>query len=276
MVKRRSKRWWVVTAFLALFCGVGLVLTLVHPFSNLMRANAMTMITRGDVYRDADGEELPYRLMMPLKVKRGQTYPLVLSLHGGGCEGTDNTVQLMSVVPIFTTAAARRDFPSYVLAPQCPPGTAWVDERAATADGYRFPTEPSMPLRMALELVERLPDEYPIDRDRIYVVGYSRGATGGWDALIRRPDLFTAGVLLCGRGVPARAAGIADIPVWVAHGAHDDAISADCSRAMVRALRAAGGNPRYLEYLDGDHNVGWNALQDPDLMPWLFARRRGE
>jgi len=112
MVKRRSKRWWVVTAFLALFCGVGLVLTLVHPFSNLMRANAMTMITRGDVYRDADGEELPYRLMMPLKVKRGQTYPLVLSLHGGGCEGTDNTVQLMSVVPIFTTAAARRDFPT--------------------------------------------------------------------------------------------------------------------------------------------------------------------
>ncbi len=226
------------------------------------------------VYRNAAGERLQYRLLSPMNPEPGRLYPLVLALHGAGSQGTDNQAQLLSVAPAFTTDDARTRFPCYVLAPQCPPDTFWVPEGMVQPDGFQVQPRPTTPLRLTLSLTAELARTLPVDPDRIYLVGYSRGATGGWDALARAPHFFTAAALVCGTSNPSQAPDIAHIPIWIAHGTRDATIPVGTARAMTKALTHAGGHPSYHEYLSGDHEVGWIALNDHGLLPWLFFQRR--
>jgi hypothetical protein len=46
------------------------------------------------------------------------------------------------------------------------------------------------------------------------------------------------------------------------------------SRAMIAALRAAGGKPRHTEYESVGHDVFKWAYTEPALVEWLFAQRR--
>jgi len=114
---------------------------------------------------------------------------------------------------------------------------------------------------------------YPVDFDRIYVYGQSMGAFATWDILCRRPETFAGAVAVCGGGDECCAAAIAAIPVWVFHGALDDAVKVERSRNMVAALRRAGGQPHYTEYPDVAHNA-WDYAYTPELFHWLFQQHR--
>ena len=62
------------------------------------------------------------------------------------------------------------------------------------------------------------------------------------------------------------------IPIWVFHGGNDPVVSVEWSRNVVRALRAAGGDPLYTEYPGVQHN-SWTVTYTDNadvLYPWLF------
>jgi lysophospholipase L1-like esterase len=44
---------------------------------------------------------------------------------------------------------------------------------------------------------------------------------------------------------------------------------------MIAALKQAGGNPLYSEYPGVSHDSWTAAYQEPELLPWLFAQKRG-
>jgi predicted peptidase len=252
-----------------------------QPAGALIYGQALAVLGRGTslarTYRSAHGETLRYRLLLPAyhsgqSVKR---YPLVISLHGMGCDGTDNVKQLICIVPTLQTTDFRQQFPCFVLAPQCPPNMTWVDTRSYVGSAVRHAPHPTLAIRLLLELIPRILRAYPIDARRIYVIGYSSGATGTWDLLARRPELFAAAAAICGRCDPSTARVLSHVPLWVFHGATDPMVDCDIARRMVRALRAAGGHPAYTEYSDADHDqTGARALRDPALFPWLFAQHR--
>jgi len=54
----------------------------------------------------------------------------------------------------------------------------------------------------------------------------------------------------------------------------DDVEPVASSRAMIEALRKAGGRPRHTEYPDLGHNVFAWAYTEPALVEWLFAQKR--
>jgi predicted peptidase len=143
-----------------------------------------------------------------------------------------------------------------------------------TAASHKLPDKPSEPLRLALELIEALCEELPIDRGRIYITGLSVGGYGVWDALSRWPELFAAGVPVCGGGDEALAERIAKVPVWAFHGARDGVVKPARSRNMIEALKQAGASPKYTEYADVGHNSWVRAYRDPELFRWLFAQKR--
>jgi predicted peptidase len=91
---------------------------------------------------------------------------------------------------------------------------------------------------------------------------------------MKRPDLFAAAVPLCAMGDPARIGSARTVNVWAFHGAKDPGMPVDGTRALVAALKAAGGTVRYTEYPDAAHDVWTRAFQEPDLPDWLFAQRR--
>lgn len=75
---------------------------------------------------------IPCRLLRPDPLEPGRLYPLVVFLHGAGERGSDNTAQLAYLPTWMATPSYRRDFPCFLLAPQCPRGHGWIDaERSA-------------------------------------------------------------------------------------------------------------------------------------------------
>jgi predicted peptidase len=95
-----------------------------------------------------------------------------------------------------------------------------------------------------------------------------------WDLLARKPELFAAAVPICGGGDEKTAPAIAKIPIWVFHGAKDPAVKVERSRNMVKALKDAGGSPKYTEYPNEAHASWVPAYKDAEMMKWLFAQKR--
>lgn len=128
---------------------------------------------------------------------------------------------------------------------------------------------------MVLELVEKMLRDHPdIDPKRVYITGLSMGGFGTFDLLMRRPDLFAAGLPVCGGGDPRFAKKIKDIPLWIFHGGLDDVVMPRCSRQIVNALKKINGNVKYTEYSTMYHDI-WNVTYyNPAVLEWLFAQHK--
>lgn len=220
-----------------------------------------------------DGRELPYRLLVPAAAAEGTPLPLVVVLHGSGAIGTDNQRQLGP----FSLDWARDDvaarYPAYVLVPQFPVRSANYaddpDDGLAASQGSDW-------LPTALELVAHIATSAHVNPDRVYVVGFSMGASASWNALLLAPDRFAAAVAIAGVP-PARqhAPALREVPLLVLHGDADTENPIGPDRAMIRALREAGANATvFREYPGLDHRIPDDVLRANGWRDWLFSQRR--
>ena len=224
-------------------------------------------------FTGAEGATLPYQYMTPPAIEAGKKYPLVIFLHGAGERGNDNEKQSVHGVPQFASEANRKKYPCFLIAPQCPEGKKWV-EVDWSADTHVSPKDPSVSAKLTLDLIAQLVKDQPIDTKRIYITGLSMGGYGTWDLLARHPELFAAGVPVCGGADEKTAPVVKQLPIWAFHGAKDTAVKPARSRNMIKAILVAGGQPKYTEYADVGHD-SWNkAYADPELFVWLFAQKK--
>ncbi len=227
------------------------------------------------------GQEYRWQVFAPAAVLSGEdpNPPVILFLHGAGERGSDGERQLEIGLP--AVLRERPDFPALVVMPQAPQSAWWgtpgIEE-------------------MALGALDAAMAEFGGDPDRVYLTGLSLGGYGTWAFAYRDPERFAALIPVCGGVAAARsrlptpdwhpsavrpddpwaetAAAIADIPIWIFHGALDRRVPVDESRRMVAALEAAGGAPRYTEYPDVAHRAWTPAYREEGLYEWLFAQRR--
>ena len=224
----------------------------------------------------ADGQKLLYRVLKPAKIEAGKKYPLVLFLHGAGERGDNNAAQLVHGSTLFTKPANREKYPCYAIFPQCPNGKQWVQVPWGDKKPHVSPKEPSEPLRLTKQMLDQFLKDNPVDADRIYVTGLSMGGFGTWDFAQRYPDFVAAAAPICGGADDSTAAKIKLIPVWAFHGSADTAVWPERSRSMVEELKKVKGNVRYSEYEKVGHD-SWNrAFAEPELLPWMFAQKRGK
>jgi lysophospholipase L1-like esterase/poly(3-hydroxybutyrate) depolymerase len=198
--------------------------------------------------------KLPYRSFVPNTKASDGKLPLVLFLHGAGERGTDNEAQLRHGVRTFL-GAAQEQRPCVVVAPQCPKGRWWD-------------------IDLLLEFAETLLARADVDKDRFYLTGLSMGGFATWHMIGRRPDLFAAAVPVCGGGETDQAPGLVHMPIWAFHGDADSVVKVAQSRAMVEAIRKAGGQPKYTEYQSVPHDSWTRTYADQAVHAWLFAQRR--
>ena len=216
---------------------------------------------------------MPYRLFRP---QASGKLPLLLYLHGSGGLGSDNLKQL-ALGNIFGTRVwllpkNQKRFPCYVVVPQTDRG--WIR--------YDFSKQPAEELpglgdgaRLALEIVDALCSELPIEETRIYVMGQSMGGAGTWHMTAMRRGWFAAAIACCAAATRESATGSLGTPLWNFHGDSDRSVPVLLSRERIRAMRSAGGHPLYTEYAGVDHNVWEWAFTEPALPDWLFSQRRG-
>ena len=106
-------------------------------------------------------------------------------------------------------------------------------------------------------------------------MGISMGGFGTWDLLMRHGDMFAAGVPVCGGADLSKAELLKNMPIYTAHGTWDDIVPyGDSTKAMVQAIKNAGGKSIiYKEYSAG--HVMWdNLANEPDLLEWLFSQKK--
>jgi predicted peptidase len=137
-----------------------------------------------------------------------------------------------------------------------------------------MPKEPAEPLSLVLELMDSLPAEFHIDRNRIYITGLSMGGFGTWDILARRPEVVAAAIPVCGNGYEPAVPAFAKIPIWVFHGGSDPLVKPEYSRKMVEAIRQAGGKPGFTEYPGVGHDSWTQTYRNPDVLDWLFKQKK--
>jgi len=233
------------------------------------------------VFTDTDGKTLPYRLLIPegYDKEKDTKYPVLLFFHGAGERGTDNSAQLRWVLKNFVKPEIRSKFPCFVIAAQCPNNQQWVDMPWGWPQEKR-PEKQSQSMQLAFKTLDAVSTEFNVDPDRIYVAGMSMGGYATWDCITRFPNRFAAAVPMCGGGEGKTVTtDVAKVPVWAFHAADDPAIPVICTRLMVKAMTDAGGHPHYTEYdtkLKLGHNCWEKAFSEPDLLPWMFAQRRGQ
>jgi len=239
----------------------------------LHAAGTWTDLYEKSTYTDAAGKKLPYRILKPAKIAPGKSYPLVLFLHGAGERGDDNIKQLAHGAVDFANAAKRDKYPCFVIFPQCPVKLRWV-EVSWGLPAHTMPAEPSEPLKLALELVDKLTADLPVDKNRIYVTGISMGGFGTWDAIQRRPDFFAAAIPICGGGDPAEAAKLKNLPIWAFHGDSDRAVQPRRTTDMIQAITKAGGKPKMTLYRGVGHNAWTATYANPEVFDWLFSQKK--
>lgn len=233
-------------------------------------------LTKPRIWTGADGDVLPYRLHVPEKAEPGRRYPLVIHMHGAGSRGTNNLDQIRTGGANFIGWASARGEEFVFLAPQCPKGKQWVDTLWGSRE-HRMSETPTPWMRMALDLIDDVVRRYPVDRDRIYVMGISMGGYATWELLQRRPSMFAAALPCCGGGDVTLAPALTDISIWAFHGGADKVVPTFRSQSMVAAIRAAGGRKvHYREYPGVGHNAWTPTFTDPSVFEWLWARRRAE
>ncbi len=229
-----------------------------------------------------NGDTLLYRILYPLNYSEDEIYPLILFLHGAGERGSDNELQLVHGAALFADSSVRTKYPAFVIFPQCPVDKTWAGYKinhGADSATHRLYLEPNTPFQRPLQLVKLLLDSLSnarqVDKKRIYIGGLSMGGFGTFDMLQRYPDFFSAAFPICGGGIPADAIKYAkNVTMWVFHGAKDNVVNPGLSRNMVAALKAAGGNVKYTEYPEANHNSWDSAFAEPQLFSWLFSQSR--
>ena len=222
-----------------------------------------------------NGFTLPYQIYTP-KDTKNKKLPLVIYLHGTGEAGTDNEAQMYKGKNIgpdyFSSPEIQGIQAAYVLAPQTPKDMRWA---STTLDEYDLSTTPVTPsMEALLKLIDEVSKKYPIDTDRIYIAGLSRGGQGTWNAALLKPEKFAAVVPIAGSGGVKDAGKLSKTAIWVFHGDEDEVTKVNYSRNMVFAIIKAGSTPdllRYTEIRGGNHEASWlTAHKNSDLYRWMI------
>lgn len=177
-------------------------------------------------------------------------WPMIVYLHGVTMGNNVNNSKNYGVIKY---AIEHEDFPFMVCAP-------------ATKAGWSIATLQGM--------VTSLP--YPgVDRDRIYLTGYSMGGHALWKWVLESPHTFAAIAPLAGAGDARTAAKkLGHMPCWIFHGLMDDVVPASHAFQMIGALRSAKAEVRYTIPSDKGHDILGVAYDSPDLYDWFLLHER--
>jgi predicted peptidase len=205
---------------------------------------------------------------------------MILSIHGSGEEGTNNTSQLTVGLGPYVSAHATT-FPAVVVFPQLPTDN----------DGHTGPAsvvfEDQLPLTaFNLELLE-----VNADRTRLYINGNSLGGFRTWELLYKNPTLWAGGIITSAQlyaggltgdpststadGLTLAVTRLATMPIHTYHGDADTQVSVQGDRDINTAFHGPTATFRYTEYAGLGHGETWDAAySDPATWSWLFAQHR--
>ena len=191
--------------------------------------------------------------------------PLLINLHGGGQRWFNNNFQQQ--LEIAAQMEMKRGF-----------------DLAELAGKELIALDPNTAERWSADSLDTMLDyflaKYPeIDKDRVYVMGYSAGGGATWRWINKSPDRFAAAAPCGFTGGSAQddAKKLAKLPIWSMAGSEDGKNPAGI-RKMVERLKAAGNvNVKHTEFAGADHRAGGRAVFGTvELIDWMLKFSKGK
>jgi poly(3-hydroxybutyrate) depolymerase len=226
-------------------------------------------------------EMMPYRLYVPLKWDGHSKLSMVLVLHGAT---RDENFYFDRDGGVLAKQAEQH---GYLVV--CPlgfrPSADWGSAQMAagnpaTAPAGRGGRGAGNAVRMqenewsekdALNVLDLVRKEYPIDANRIYLFGHSRGGAGAWYLAQKHPDWWAAmansaaGISPNGyQSVPYER--LQGLPFMIEVGDQDPALNA--TRISVKLAKEHGLNPIYVEVPGATHET-IVALEEPGVFDFF-------
>jgi predicted peptidase len=227
---------------------------------------------------DNANHTLPYRLHLPKNFNPSNQYPLLLVLHGATELGNNNTSQLDWVGNhLWGEESVQDTFPCFVAIPQCPSSVSygWAGQDWTQVMHTQL-AQPTWAMQSAIDMVDSLCKEFPINKSRLYVTGVSMGGFGTWESITRWPEKFAAAIPVAGGGDTTKVSRILNLPIHCLHGGSDGLVPTANTRNMYAAITHAGGALcKYTEIAGGGHDGGtfMNAYTATEIR-WLFSQTK--
>ena len=180
-----------------------------------------------------DGERVPFRLYVPSGFDASKRSPLVVALHGAG--GDENAF-MERYQGLYKQEAQARGYLA-----------AAVNGRGPYT-GYRGAA--GQDVLDVTDLVQRL---WPVDPDRVYLMGHSMGGIGTVLVGFDHPERFAALAPIAGFGAPSQLAKDPGMPIFLGQGDRDALIPVEGARAFHQAAKTAGRDVEYVEKAGTDH-----------------------
>lgn len=198
----------------------------------------------------------------PLEKVEGKL-PLLINLHGGGPRWFN--ISFQQQLMIAQQVGMKRGFDLAELA----------DKRLIVLDPNTAERwNPDWLDAMLDYVLETFPE---IDKDRVYVMGYSAGGGATWRWINQSPDRFAAAAPCGFTGGSAMddANKLAKLPIWAMAGSEDGKNPAGI-RNMMERLKATGNvNLKHTEFEGADHRAGGKAVFDTvELVDWMLGFKR--
>tara|TARA_R110002096_G_scaffold147671_16_gene307694 strand:+ start:29547 stop:30485 length:939 start_codon:yes stop_codon:yes gene_type:complete len=183
--------------------------------------------------------------------------PLFVHLHGAGARADDVEAGKVEIAAqrLVASDLYQKD-PCLLLVPLCPPDVSWGQQ-----------------LKPLEAVIDDLVRKLPIDRDRIYLSGYSMGARGIGSLLESRPAYYAAAMFADGQAKPEWAETV-EAAIWLWFSGERDMAGAEATaNAFLKAEKMA----HYEGFPELTHNqIHWKLAHDEEVFDWMFERRRGE
>lgn len=174
-----------------------------------------------------------YTLTVPQGYDAKQPAALVLALHPGGDRPPYYGGQFVGSV--FGPGVS--ELRPIIVAPDCP-APSWADPLAE---------------RAVLALLAQVMKEYPVNRKRVLIVGFSMGGRGTWYFSARHADLFTAAIPIAGSTSGEDVSTLAPIPTYVIHSQRDEVVPFQPAKQVAQELKQAGRTVEFEALSDATH-----------------------
>jgi phospholipase/carboxylesterase len=191
-----------------------------------------------------------------------EKYPTVIAIHGRGTDENDLVPLVVSLsLPNVLLVSPRAPFPFPY------GGFVWYD---LAHEGIPEPNTFRTSIGMIQGFIEEVKRGYPVDTERLLLLGFSQGTVMAYAIALLEPTSFLGIAALSGyiphrSGLPLKLTNLNDFPVFISHGTDDSIIPVRLGREAFELLKRARATVTYREYPMG-HEVTENTMHD--LSDW--------
>jgi len=212
---------------------------------------------------------LVYKTILPKNIKYS-THPTLIMLHGRGANEDD----LLGLADYL-------DERFLIISPRAPYPFTWGGGYTWYEIGDGGSPDPEMFAQSYSKLVQFLDDVlkgYPVDRKRIFLLGFSMGTMMSYAVLLTKPDLITGVVANSGyvpeeTGLKFRWDGLYGKALFIAHGLYDPVIPIQLGRRAKELFSKTQADVVYKEYPMA-HQISEDSLND--FSQWLTGKLNGQ